>query len=299
MNNFSGYDKRKSYFEGWYLKHQKEDEAISFIPSFHIDKMGRRTVSIQVITKEGSYHFPFAVSQFSASRRHFCVKIENNVFSEKGISVNLKKDDFSVSGTLHYSPFQTLDTDIMGPFRYVPFMQCRHGVLSMTHALRGILKINGKKYDFSGGTGYVEKDFGTSFPISYVWTQCSDWNGNQDSSLMISTAHIPFGPVSFKGCICAVWYQGKEYRLATYCGARIVKGTKDSVEIRQGRYCLTAEKKKIPNQKEEGKELLAPKSGSMERVIKENIACRVHYCLRKGKKVIFDFTSENASYEAV
>lgn len=295
MHKFHGFHKRKAYFEGWYLKHQKGDCSIAFIPAYHIDKEGNRTASIQVITNKGSYHFPFMEKDFSVSRRHFCVKIGNNLFSENGISVDLENQEIKIAGTIHYSSFTMLRSDIMGPFCFVPFMQCNHGVLSMLHSLKGSLNINGQDYDLRDGVGYVEKDFGSSFPGFYTWTQCSDWTGKQDCSLMVSAADIPFGPFTFTGCICAVWYHGKEYRFATYLGARVVRNTEKELWIRQGRYRLY-----IRRLSDSGhKPLYAPDSGSMNRIIKENIACRVHYRLTAGKKVIFDFTSHRASYEYV
>lgn len=293
MSNFHGGRKSKSYFEGWYLKHQKDNFSIAFIPAFHIDETGRRSASIQVITDGGSYHFPFMEEEFSVSQKHFCVRIGKNLFSGKGISVDLKNDDFAIAGTVHYSSFAALRSDIMGPFHFIPFMQCNHGVLSMIHNLKGSLKINGKDYELTDGAGYVEKDFGHSFPRFYTWTQCSDWTGKRDCSLMASAAHIPFGMLTFTGCICAVWYHGKEYRFATYLGAKIVKNTEDELLIKQGRYRLYINRLADYN----NKPLYAPQCGSMNRIIKENIACKVRYRLMVSKKVIFDFTNDRASYE--
>lgn len=301
MSKFRGFRKKHSYFEGWYLKHQKGNQAIAFIPSFHVDEKGKKTASIQVITNDGAYHFPFTAEEFNVSEKGFCVKIGNNLFSERGTSINLANEKFSVSGTLHYSSFAKLGTDIMGPFHLIPFMQCSHGVLSMLHQLRGTLHINGTDYDFTGGTGYVEKDFGSSFPENYTWTQTSDWTGKQDCSLMASAAKIPFGPCSFQGCICAIWHHGKEYRLATYRGARILKDTADELVIAQGKYRLHVKREGTKEAGNAGtdQELLAPVQGSMSRMIKENIACRVHYCFLSGKRVLFEFATDRASFESV
>lgn len=308
--------KRHSYFEGWYLKHQKKGCSIAFIPAYHTDRNGKQTASIQVITDKAAYNFPFKEEEISMSEKEFCIKIGNNLFSEKGSSIDLHSDEFSVTGTLHYSSFAKLRSDIMGPFHFLPFMQCSHGVLSMIHRLRGQLRINEEEYDFSGGTGYVEKDYGSSFPRNYTWTQCSDWTGKQDCSLMVSAADIPLGPFHFKGCICAVWYQGKEYRLATYLGAVIVTDKPEELVIKQGKYKLSVKRlggsgdaggKESESkddvvkleERTDGHALRAPFKGDMSRMIKENIACKVHYCFVAGKKVVFDFISDRASYESV
>ncbi|WMC94362.1 tocopherol cyclase family protein [Kineothrix sp. MB12-C1] len=306
MNNFRGSHRRSAYFEGWYMKHQKEDISIAFIPAFHVSNRGERAASIQVVTKEGTWNFPFKGKEFYAAKRHFYVKIGSNIFSDKGIRVALKNEAVEITGVLRYQPFTELYSDIMGPFRFLPFMQCSHGILSMIHGISGMLTINGKVYDFSGGTGYIEKDFGSSFPRDYTWTQCGDWTGKKDSSLVACAAHIPFGLFSFAGCICAIWYGGIEYRLATYLGARIIKNTENELIIKQGRYrlevyrsLLDREKKKPGTSYIEGLLLYAPEYGSMSRRIKETITCTVRYRFMDSGKIIFDFVSHRASYEYV
>lgn len=307
MNNFRGGHRKKAYFEGWYLKHQKDNISIAFIPAFHVNEKGERTASVQVVTAEGTYCFSFEEKEFYASKKLFYVKINNNVFSEGGISVNLKNENVTITGILYYSPFTELLSDIMGPFRFIPFMQCRHGILSMLHSINGRLAINGREYDFSNGTGYVEKDSGSSFPRFYTWTQCVGWIGKRDCSMMASAAHIPLGCFTFTGCICAILYQGREYRLATYMGARIMKNTHNILIIKQGKYKLEIYKAK-EEAKENGKRagekedkllLYAPQKGSMHRKIEENIACTVRCRFTVSGKPIFDFTDHRASFEYV
>jgi len=79
----------------------------------------------------------------------------------------------------------------MGIFAYIPKMECSHGVVSMNHGLEGILKINGEEIDFTGGKGYIEKDWGTSFPKQYIWIQCNNFK-NQTTRVFSSVADIPF-----------------------------------------------------------------------------------------------------------
>ena len=43
-------------------------------------------------------------------------------------------------------------------------MECYHGIVSMDHTVNGLIEINNEKIDFSEGRGYIEKDWGRSFP---------------------------------------------------------------------------------------------------------------------------------------
>ena len=118
----------------------------------------------------------------------------------------------------------------MGPFALAPFMECRHSVWSMRHPVRGAVDINGQKYFFQNAWGYWEGDRGRSFPKEYIWTQCCFRGG----AVMLSVADIPMAGIHFTGIIGFVLWRGKEYRIATYLGARAVKIEDKVVRVKQG-----------------------------------------------------------------
>lgn len=57
---------------------------------------------------------------------------------------------------------------------------------------------------------------------------------------MLAAAEIPLGPVCFTGVIGVVQLKGREYRLATYLGARAEKLSGGEIVVRQGTLTLTA-----------------------------------------------------------
>ena len=62
--------------------------------------------------------------------------------------------------------------DVMGWTAWVPLApECRHGVVSVGGEARGTLVIDGTPMRVDGGTAYIEKDWGSSFPKSHVWLQ--------------------------------------------------------------------------------------------------------------------------------
>lgn len=291
MVYYHGMGKSKNYFEGWYLKHQNENETLAVIPGIQMDSFGKKSAFIQVIADGEAHYIPFAFSEFAASRERFGVKIGENLFGERGIRLHLNTKELSLHGTIRYGRLSPIQYDIMGPFRFVPFLECNHGVLSMSHTLTGRLWFQGKELDFTGGKGYLEKDWGSSFPRDYLWSQCN-WLDEESCSVMVSAAHIPFLGTAFQGCISVICYEGKEYRLATYLGAKIVTMESDALMLRQGDYLLRVDRKGGTSHP-----LKAPSVGMMSRIIRESPSCTVRYRFAKGNQLLFDLESDRAGFE--
>ena len=292
MGSFHDRDRAGPYFKGWYFKHQgPQGHALALIPAFHIDREGHRTASLQIISRDRSWWLEHPADQLQVSRRPFGIQIGRSSFSSQGIGLHIHQDGLSLCGTLRYGPFAALRSDIMGPFRFFAGMQCSHGVISMGHSLKGALELNGEVLDLSDGIGYIETDRGRSFPSAYLWTQCV-WNGPERGSLMLAIATIPLPVGGFTGCICSVLYRGREYRLATYRGARIETWSSSGAVIRQGKYRLEAQLLS-----EQGQALRAPVEGRMERTIHESLCAEVRYRLWHGKDLLFQRTDPNASFE--
>ena len=266
-------------FEGWYFKHQKGDDVVAFIPG-----QAESGAFIQVIWQEGARQFELS----DLTVRNGMIQADRCWFSRQGCHIELP----GISGEIAYGPFAPLRSDIMGPFRFFP-MECRHGVLSMAHTLQGALVLDGCTHSFDGGLGYTEKDSGTSFPRSYLWLQCNDFP--KPCSLMVSIAHIPFFVVSFRGCICAILYQGREYRLATYKGVQIPAFAPEHICLSQG--SLVLELDIAPSHA--GYPLRAPQGGKMSHTIRESCNTHLHARLWKRGKPVFDLQSDHAAFEFV
>lgn len=160
---FHGHDKQTAFFEGWYHKHQIGEEVYAFIPGLSIQEDGTKEVFIQVINHEGAHYFSFPETDFQVSEEERKVTIGDNIFSEAGIQVSLKNNDLQVQGAVKYNDHKPIQRtryapSIMGPFSYLSFMECYHGVLSMSHTLEGTLYWNEEPIDFTNGIGYLEKD---------------------------------------------------------------------------------------------------------------------------------------------
>lgn len=296
-------DTNKDYFEGWYFKNTNDKEAISFIPGININKEDKKAF-IQVITNDTSYYVDYNINEFKFSNEPFYVKLGNSYFSKDRIYIDIKdnKQDLVIYGEIRYSNSKNIDTsrlspNIMGPFAYVPFMECNHAILSMRNNTSGLININGKELNFDDGVGYIEKDWGCSFPKSYIWCQGNNFK-NSKVAFMISIANIPFKVFNFRGLICSLIIDNQEYRFATYNGAKIIKCDIDNdsldIIVKKGHYYLEVESKY-----KEGLKLRAPVKGKMEKDIIESISSVITVTLKENEKIIFSDTSKNCGLEIV
>lgn len=253
------------FFTGTYYKHQKAGNTLCVIA-------GRADSGafVQVITNERVYHHDGA---------NGCIACR------AGVALDLP----GIHGKISYGPLLRLHSDIMGPFRFLP-LQCRHTVVSMAHSLRGGLWVEGRFIDFTHGVGYMEGDSGRSFPKEYLWLHCNDFSA--PCSIMAAVADIPLGATRFTGCICAVWYAGHEYRLATYRGVHIIAASADKLILSQGNWLLMAELTASGTHP-----LRAPENGKMTQTIHEGNAARGRFRLWAHGALVFDLESANVSLE--
>ena len=282
-NLFQGNLSKKNYFEGWYYKQVSTDgkTAISFIPGISLNASDPHCFIQYIIVDEtlendiSTGYVRFPVEAFGWNDEPFALKIEYNFFSESLVSVHLESVTDTISGNLKLGPLTPIESTvlnptIMGPFAYIPKMECYHGVTSMNHHLDGSLEINGRTVAFSNGKGYIEKDWGTKFPKNYVWLQSNHFD-EPDTSLFFSMAYIPFYVRDFLGFISNIQVNGKEYRFATYNNSKIKLSLPydDTVLVTMEN---SKAKVKIFGKADQMGNLQAPVLSGMDKTIKEGVS---------------------------
>lgn len=288
---FQGADKHKHYFEGWYYKHvdKGEQNVISIIPGVSIEENKSKSHAfIQILDGRTykTYYVRYGMEEFSFSKKSLEFTIGNNHFSDKGIELDIANEDIVLQGKLVYSnpvywPSGITSPNSMGWYAYIPIMECYHGVLSLQHNILGHMKLNDRTINFNGGKGYMEKDWGTSFPSSWVWLQSNHFD-IENVSLMLSAARIPWRQKSFTGLISGLWHDNKIYRFATYTGSNIdylqSNDKETNIRISDKSYNLLIEAK--PGN---SGSLQAPVKGAMTGTVMESISGVVRLKLNDKK----------------
>ncbi|MBN1926380.1 MAG: hypothetical protein JW798_11145 [Prolixibacteraceae bacterium] len=273
---------------------------LSVIPGISLSSDGQEQHAfIQVIdgiTAQTNY-FSYPIEEFSFSKQKFAIKIGENYFSRDSIILNIKDNHSIISGkiemlnSVEYSSGSLIDPGIMGWYRFVPFMECYHGVVSLTHNLKGLLIFNNEAFDFNEGRGYIEKDWGSSMPSSWIWMQSNNFTDN-GSSFMLSIANIPWLGKSFTGFLGFFYYNGRIHRFATYRSTKlqleIVDTNRVLIDIENGENSFL-----LDVSSNNAGMLKAPVEGSMDRRIPESIDATIKITMldKKGNVVMKDSTN--------
>jgi hypothetical protein len=227
---YHGRGRKTPFFQGWFFKlvDKEKKHVYAIIPGIYITTEKDKSHSfIQVLENQNhqSYYFSFPLQEFSAALDKLEIRIGNNYFSKEKINVNLQSEELDIKGKIAFGnfkpwPIKLISPGVMGWYAFVPFMECYHGVLSLDHSLQGSLTANNKHISFDQGKGYIENDWGRSFPEAYIWMQSNHFTTN-DISLTASIAKIPWLRNSFRGFIIGLLWEEKLYRFTTYTGATL------------------------------------------------------------------------------
>ena len=224
---YHGLNKKPPFFEGWYYKLISADERykVAIIPGVILGQDAHAFLQVLDGVDGTTAYLKFPFTDFRADDQHFAIEIGENRFDDSHLYLALDRPHGQLTGEIHLGPLNPwpvtwLSPGIMGWYAWVPRMECYHGVLSFSHSLQGALSLNGKVMDFSGGRGYIEKDWGQSFPAAWIWCQSNHF-ANESACITASVAVIPWIGHAFRGFIVGLWLEGKLHRFATYSGERI------------------------------------------------------------------------------
>jgi len=304
-DEYHGWGRRQRYFEGWYFKVVSRDErhALAFIPGISMNAQGERHSFVQVMDGKACraiYH-RFTADDFRPRERQFGLEVGDNYFSGQNIRLALP----GISGEIAFQqttpwPKMLGAPGIMGWYAWVPFMECYHGVVSLDHAIYGTLTVNGEEIDFTGGRGYIEKDWGRAFPEAWIWFQSNHFAA-PGTSVTGSIAIIPWVRTAFPGFIIGLWHGGHLYRFATYTGAK----TERLVVTDQTVDWVVGDRRRrlemfVTQGAGRGFGLLkGPDGAEMGKRINETLSAtvRVRLTERRENRVLFEGTGRNAGLE--
>jgi hypothetical protein len=296
--NFHG-NKKNKFFEGWYFKQtsSQKDYVFAVIPGVSIGEDSHAFIQI-IDNRNFSKYYRFKFEDFRFSNNPFSVSIDKNYFSLESLSLETEY----IKANLYFRelkpwPVKLLSPGAMGFFGFFKFLECYHGILSFNHMVTGNVVVKGKNIDFENGNGYIEKDWGKSFPKSWIWASSNNFD-NSDASFTLSIANVPFGRSYFVGFIIGFYLNGMIYQFTTYNGARIfnLRIEDNAIYLRVERGKLSID---IKMSKGAGSFLLAPRNGDMVGRIEESLNSNIEVTLRSNGSVLYAGKGINAGLEVV
>ena len=308
---FHGRNKKKDFFEGWYFKivDLSEESAYAVIPGISITRDPLKShafiMFLDARAQKMSY-FRYPLAELKASSKKFELTIGESSFNINEMRLNLEQEGNRIFARVSFKdtypwPVKLFSPGVMGWYAFVLGMECYHGILSMDHAIDGFIEADGIRIDLRGGRGYIEKDWGSSMPSSWIWMQTNHFDLT-GVSLSGSIAKIPWFGNSFTGYIFGFLYDKKLYKFTTYSGAKVtdLDVTDENIRIRLENKMYLLE---IDADRSEGVELPAPRLGEMTAKVNESLHSLVNVTLfRKkssGMEIIYSGTGRNAGLEFV
>ncbi len=215
-SSLQGNFKRNKYFEGWFQKVYSTQHKSSFIIIYgyatrnSIDTFGFIQVLIPSKLPEIIY---FSKNEVYCDPSQHIVCMGNNILTTHVIKI--KTNDLLIDLYLkNNNPIKTFKNS-MGYHYFIPYLPCYHSVLNSSHYVSGKIDYMQASYSLHNESGYLEKNWGTSFPENYFWLHAVDPNNSQ-VSLLFSQAEIKWLGNKFIRHIGHFRFDGKEIDLRNY-----------------------------------------------------------------------------------
>lgn len=299
---YHGWGKRRNYFEGWYYKvvDSTQQYAFAFIPGIALGEDSHAFVQVVDGRNHCVNYHTYQTSEFIVSPNKFHLQLGKSEFSQQFLWLDIDNGVQTLKGALHFKGQKTWPSGFFSPgamgwFSFVPFMECYHGILSLDHRIEGEMVINGQAIDFTDGRGYMEKDWGRSFPQAWVWMQSNHFR-YEGISLTASIAIIPWMGRHFTGFIIGLWHEDRLYRFTTYLNAKVtvfdINAKQVNFTVEHGPYSLS-----VGGEMKGGVDLPAPALGAMVSSVKESLSSNLSVSLYHKDELIFDDVGESAGLE--
>lgn len=204
---------KNNYFEGWFQKVYIPEQNTSIIIIYGIATGNELTKTgfIQLlIPGHEVIHLDFPQHEVALSKRKHEVKLGPNYFSSNRIHIKNKR----VQLDLDIIPVakKAFQQNSMGNFYLVPGLPCYHSVLQVNSFVKGHIKINNELIQLTRLSGYLEKNWGTSFPEKYFWMHAQD-PLNSNNQVLYSQAEIKWGNKTFIKHLGFIHLNGKSVDL--------------------------------------------------------------------------------------
>lgn len=204
---------RNKYFEGWFQKIFSAKHQASFVVIYgYATRNSNDTFGfIQMhIPDEKPLLLHFPKEEVFCDPGQHLVRMGNNILTTERISVNT--DEVEVDLSLDKNEPLRSFKNSMGYSYVIPNLPCYHSVLNKSHIVSGEINSKSSRFSLDNEIGYLEKNWGTSFPENYVWLHAVDPE-NMEVDLLFSQAEINWMGKKFIRHVGYFRFDGKQIDL--------------------------------------------------------------------------------------
>jgi tocopherol cyclase len=189
-SNLQGNFDRIKYFEGWFHKiySAKYNASFILIYGYATGNSTNKFGFIQVhIPNQQPLVMYFNKNEIICDSNQHSVQMGEHIFTTNKIDINTKE----IGIQLHLNDNQPINTfkNSMGYNYVIPNLPCYHAILNKSHNVSGEIRAGDTSFVMNQEKGYLEKNWGTSFPDNYIWLHAVDPT-NSDVNLLFSQAEI-------------------------------------------------------------------------------------------------------------
>jgi tocopherol cyclase len=212
-NSIRGTFERNKFFEGWFQKVYSKALKASFILIYGYathnsdNEFGFLQILIPNQTPEIVY---FPKNQVSCDIEKHQFRMGKNLLTTELIRIDINGISIELN-MKNKQPFRTFKNS-MGYTYFIPNLPCYHSVLNTAQSVSGEIKHQGQCYTLDHEMGYLEKNWGTTFPESYFWVHAVDPN-NPAISLLFSRAKIVWLGKTYIKHVGYLCYDGQQIEL--------------------------------------------------------------------------------------
>jgi hypothetical protein len=181
---------RNTYFEGWFQKIYSKEHNSSFVIIYGYATSNTEDTFgfIQILFPNKTTEIIcFNRNEFSCDPNRHIVRMGENLLTTEIIQINTK--EVKIHLKLMNNHVSKTFKNSMGYNYFLPALPCYHAVLNTGHLVSGEIKQKNERFIIKNELGYLEKNWGTSFPETYYWLHAVDPNDPQ-VSILFSRAEI-------------------------------------------------------------------------------------------------------------
>lgn len=220
---------KKIGFEDWYIRlvDAKGEKIVSCnmrLNKISSSMQGSLKCTYDIGERKGS----ISVSVTDVMSDETGVHFGQSVINKENIILDVQNAEGALSGHLELEHVVDLNRSflqpgMMGIYKYVPFMEFYQEVVVLRASTVGVINVDGEEVDFTGGSCYIQKQWGSKFPNIWVWAQCSGFDDANDTTLTLGIARLKVLFNYYTAFTIPIYYNEQVEIFSNYNGGQIAK----------------------------------------------------------------------------